>query len=162
MLLNVVPADPMDALQLAPRLRDGDKAEVRAMGHTPFNALMEAFDLPDAEVFSIIEVENEDDEEAVGEVIAMFGVSTSPDAPEHGVPWMLASPQLETYSKQFLRYCRTWVDRLQERYEVLYNLVHCQNTQGLRWLQWCGFEVQTKTKYGSGGEEFYLFTRERK
>jgi hypothetical protein len=167
MILAVVPADPMDALTLAPRMREPDKVEVTALGHTPFNALMSSFDQKDAEVFSVVEVpdEHEEDDEILEDyqpkVIAMFGVSTSEDGNNYGVPWMLASPELEQHSKQFLRHCRTWIDRLQDKYEVLYNLVHCENAQGMRWLQWCGFEIKTQRTYGQGGENFYLFIREK-
>ncbi len=158
-IVNIVQADPMDALVLAPRLRKPDVVEVTAMGSTPFKALMQSFELPNAEVYTILETKSETQE---SKVIAMFGVADSVEVPEYGVPWMLASSDLEDYSRPFLRYCKDWIDKLQDKYDVLYNMVHCQNAQGMRWLQWSGFDIKTSRTYGAGGEDFYLFIKEKK
>lgn len=158
-IVSIVQADPMDALVLAPRLRKPDVVEVTAMGSTPFKALMQSFELPNAEVYTILETKSETQE---SKVIAMFGVADSVEVPEYGVPWMLASSDLEDYSRPFLRYCKDWIDKLQDKYDVLYNMVHCQNAQGMRWLQWSGFDIKTSRTYGAGGEDFYLFIKEKK
>ena len=160
-IVSVVKATEEDAHLLAPKLRDEDLVEVIAQGHQPLEALLNAFN-PDvtknSEVWSIVEIEDGKEN-----VIGMFGSCDAPYdyLPNYGIAWMLSSPELEEYNKSFLRYCRKWVDTLQERYEVLYNLIHCQNSQGMRWLQWCGFEVKTQRKFGVGEEDFYLFTREK-
>jgi hypothetical protein len=158
-IVSIVQADPMDALVLAPRLRKPDVVEVTAMGSTPFKALMQSFELPNAEVYTILETKSETQE---SKVIAMFGVADSVEVPEYGVPWMLASSDLEDYSRPFLRYCKDWIDKIQDKYDVLYNMVHCQNAQGMRWLQWSGFDIKTSRTYGAGGEDFYLFIKEKK
>ena len=158
-IVNIVQADPMDALVLAPRLRKPDVVEVTAMGSTPFKALMQSFELPNAEVYTILETKSETQE---SKVIAMFGVADSVEVPEYGVPWMLASSDLEDYSRPFLRYCKDWIKKLEDKYDVLYNMVHCKNAQGMRWLQWCGFDIKTSRTYGAGSEDFYLFIREKK
>jgi|TARA_B100000497_G_C7694019_1_gene422994 hypothetical protein len=157
-IISVVQADPMDALVLAPRLRQPDVIEVTAMGTTPFKALMQSFELPNSEVYTILETKAETQE---SKVIAMFGVADSVEVPEYGVPWMLASRDLEDYSRPFLRYCKDWITKIENKYDVLYNMVHCQNAQGMRWLQWCGFDIKTSRTYGAGGEDFYLFIREK-
>ena len=157
-IISVVQADPMDALVLAPRLRKPDVVEVTAMGSTPFKALMQSFELPNAEVYTILETKSETQE---SKVIAMFGVADSVEVPEYGVPWMLASRDLEDYSRPFLRYCKDWITKIENKYDVLYNMVHCKNAQGMRWLQWCGFDIKTSRTYGAGGEDFYLFIREK-
>ena len=108
-IVSVVEADPMDALVLAPRLRKPDLIEVTAMGHTPFKALMQSFELPNSQVYSILETKAETQQ---SKVIAMFGVADSVEVPEYGVPWMLASNELEEYSRPFLRYCRGWIKKL--------------------------------------------------
>ena len=158
-IVSIVQADPMDALVLAPRLRKPDVVEVTAMGSTPFKALMQSFELPNAEVYTILETKSETQE---SKVIAMFGIADSVEVPEYGVPWMLASSDLEDYSRPFLRYCKDWIDKIQDKYDVLYNMVHCQNAQGMRWLQWSGFDIKTSRTYGAGGEDFYLFIKEKK
>ena len=158
-IVSIVQADPMDALVLAPRLRKPDVVEVTAMGSTPFKALMQSFELPNAEVYTILETKSETQE---SKVIAMFGVADSVEVPEYGVPWMLASSDLEDYSRPFLRYCKDWIKKLEDKYDVLYNMVHCKNAQGMRWLQWCGFDIKTSRTYGAGSEDFYLFIREKK
>lgn len=164
-IINVVKADPMDALSLSNRLREHDKIEVKAMGSTPLKSLMKSFDLPESETYAVIEtkfkVKGDKMYPLISIPIAMFGVNKCPHEEGYGVAWMLASKDLEKYSKPFLRYCRDWVEQIQQKYKVLYNLVHCNNAQGMRWLQWCGFDIKTSKKYGVGGEDFYLFIRER-
>ena len=165
-ILNVVNAEPMDALSLSDRLREHDLLEVQSMGKTPLQSLMSAFELIDSEVYSIIEIKFKEEKGNVvfkeSKVIAMFGVNQCPHLSNYGVAWMLSSCDLEKYSKPFLRYCRKWIQKIQQKYEVLYNLVHCQNAQGIRWLQWCGFDIKTSKTYGVNGEDFYLFIREKK
>ena len=158
-IVSVVKGEPSDAEELAPKLREADLIEVQAQGHTALEALMNAFNkevAKNSEVYSIIEVEGEEEN-----VIGMFGTCDSPYVEGYGVAWMLASPELEQYNKSFLRYCRTWVNKIHERYDVLYNLVHCKNSQGMRWLQWCGFNIKTQRTFGVGNEDFYLFIREK-
>jgi len=153
-MLKVVDAHYMDAIALAPRLREIDNLEVKCIGHTPESALLQGFELPEAKVLTALD----GDEEAV----LMCGVCRSDEDPEAGVIWMLASDDIDKHKKDFLRLSEPVADELSEGYKYVYNLVHKDNTKSIRWLRWNGFTVDETKVYDQGGEDFYLLTRENK
>ena len=147
-------ADLDNVHELAPKLREADLLEVTLLGLTPHESLIKGLD---GKSYSITE-HSEDKEPSV---MSMFGVSKCPHLQNYGVAWMLSSKELEQYHKPFLRFCRDWIEVMHEDYEILYNIVHSKNAQGMRWLQWCGFEIKTQRPFGFSGEDFYLFIREK-
>ena len=83
----VRPAILADCLELAPRVRVGDRKEIMASdGHSPLRALVLPFTYDDAKIYSIIGTKDEG-------VIGMFG-SNPTQLPEYGVAWLLSSEKL--------------------------------------------------------------------
>jgi hypothetical protein len=122
-------ANASDAATLAPNLRQADAREIKACsGSTPLQALTHSYQ------HSLICYTVEDDD---GTVIAMFGVAES-NRPDVGIVWMLAADRILNHRKQLIRECRTWIDRLHERFPVLWNLVDERNAVHVRWLRWLG------------------------
>ncbi len=145
-------AIPDDAYLLAPNLRNIDCLEVKAVsGHTALEGLLSSFKVPNSKVFSIVQND--------GEILGMFGVGDCSHGTGYGVPFLLASENLEKHSKEFLRHSRKWVAELEKDYSVLYNFIHTKNFVAMRWLQWCGFDVKKQMSYGIGKEPFYLFMK---
>ena len=151
-MIKMVDAHPMDAVYLAPRLRAIDALEVRCTGKTPEESLMIGFDLVRAKVLSAL---NSDEE-----VVAMCGVSESPQNPKAGVIWLLASDKFDEHKKDFLTVCKPVIEELSEGFQHVYNLVHINNTKSIRWLEWYGFTVEKHKTYEQGGEDFYLLVKE--
>ena len=124
--------------ELKENLRDMDKTEVACFKTSPEDALNNAFETDDV-TFTVVTKDNN--------VMAIFGAGVS-DAP---YIWMLGSPEVETYSKDFLKHCRKWVWSLTELYGEVSNYIHAENFICLKWLEWCGaklsnpFEIDKQT-----------------
>ena len=94
----VRPAILKDALELAPRIRKDDRAEIRASNNSsPLEALVFPFTEPNGKIYSIIGSQSEG-------VIGMFGVAKCAE-PDYGVAWLLSSEDLFRHTKQFIKEC---------------------------------------------------------
>lgn len=79
-----------------------------------------------------------------------------------GSVWLLGAQELNNYSLYFLRHCRSWVNKLQEDYIVLWNYVDARNKVHIRWLKWCGFTfLRLINNHGVEQRPFYEFERVR-
>lgn len=147
------PAKFGDCKVLAPNLRDTDKREVWASnGLSPLAALQFSFVLSE-ECNTIID-DNED-------IIGMFGVTNCGTL---GVPWLLMADESTTlgFNKEFVMQNREWVNRVQERYPMLANLVSQENTRAIKWLRLLGFKfIALRENYGVNPQPFYEFVRIR-
>lgn len=142
-------ASMQDALDLAPRMREADKQEVRAShGVGPLDALTIAFKASSSAYTMVLD----------GEIVGMFGVAPGGEEGA-GSPWMLCSDKFYEGSRQFARECREWIARLHEGYPLLYNYVDARNTRAIRWLRWCGFRFFAARPYGVEGRPFHEFCR---
>jgi hypothetical protein len=75
-----------------------------------------------------------------GRVIGMFGAAPFQiGEPGEGVAWMLASPEIASIRKTFLKEAKREVDAMHEHFHLLVNAVWKRNTVSLRWLHWLGF-----------------------
>lgn len=148
---HVRPASPSDALWLAPRLREADKAEVRAA-----SGLDPAVALDFAVRSSRPSLAMMGDQ---GGCIGLFGAAPTVD-PLAGIVWMLATDDLERHSRQFLRESRPWIGQLHRAYPLLFNFVDARNEIHIRWLRWCGFTfINRHEEFGVERRPFYEFVR---
>lgn len=105
-----------DIAILAPKMRVQDRREVYCShGVTPLEALKISFN-------NSVECNSIEDED--GNVVGMFGVS--PAGENKGVPWLLASDDLEKKKNQtsFFVGSKEWITSIQSRYQHLSNHVH--------------------------------------
>ncbi|OAM52925.1 hypothetical protein A7981_05690 [Methylovorus sp. MM2] len=94
-----------------------------------------------------------------GELLTVFGVAP---LPQDGVgsPWLLATTHFKGYSKELLRNSRRYINLMNRAYPFLYNRAHPDNKATLRWLQWCGFELEPQmVPVGISQTLFQPFTR---
>ena len=145
-----------DALELAPKMKAEDRAEILASNNaSPLRALVEPFTIEDSKIYSIIGTKDEG-------VIGMFGSCPS-QVPEYGVVWLLSSNDLYKHTRQFLKECPHWVTEMSEGFEYVYNFVDKRNWKTLKWLQFLGFEPKEEIKqYGHGKLPFLLMMKEKK
>jgi len=146
-----------DALELAPKMRKEDSAEVLASDNmSPLQALVVPFTIEGARIYSIIGTKDEG-------VIGMFGTTPSTDK-SFGVAWLLSNDKLaRNHARQFLKECPYWVSQMGDGYEHLYNFVDKRNWVALKWLQVLGFEVKEEfPKYGHQQIPFLLMMKEMK
>jgi hypothetical protein len=98
---------------------------------------------------------------ADGKPAVLFGVGPTLEKGA-GVPWLVATPEIERHPVTFYRASRRIFPKLAERYERLVNWVDARNTLSLRWLAWLGFETEGPVPFGAGGLDFYKMSWEAK
>jgi|TARA_B110001450_G_C17614167_1_gene478533 hypothetical protein len=147
-------AELKDALELAPKIRKGDRQEIMASdGATPLEALVIPFTHSKAKVYTIVGTKSEG-------VIGMFGSSPTKEK-GYGVVWLLSSEDLFKHLKQFIKECPKWVADMSKDYEHVYNFVDERNWKSLKWLQFLGFEPKQKIgDFGIGKMPFILMMKE--
>jgi hypothetical protein len=149
----VRPSAARDAIDMAPRLRVEDMAEIAAAsGRPPVEALGEGFACS-RPCFTV---------EYNGRPAAMFGVVPSPDTefPRLGVVWLLGTDAVRVFGRPFLRHSREWLVRACEGYDVVGNFVDERNTAHVRWLKWLGFTfLKRHEHFGRLGLPFMEFVK---
>lgn len=155
---RVVPAVAAHVEDLAPRLREADRREVRAAFGRPAEAILGAGFRNARRCWTVL---------AGRRPVAMFGVGRRPQ-PRVGTAWLLASEEFGRFRGQLRREGPYWVEVLMAGHDVLANFVLAENRLAIRWLTWLGFELLVLHRgAGVGGEDFWEFaafrpgTRER-
>lgn len=91
-----------------------------------------------------------------GKLVCLFGVSPAYGMKGVGVPWMLATDEINKVKKTFIKHSRSIVQQMHMDYSVLSNLAWSKNTTHIRWLRWLGFQfVEEHTLFN--GEPFLQF-----
>ncbi len=148
------PAILSDAEQLEPNLRDQDRREVTTLtGEPALQSLIHGIAMSDMPIAIV------DDDETV---LGLFGVVPTFETPKTGAVWMLASPQLFRHKRRFIRESRQWVEAMQSRYDLLFNVVDERNTIHVRWLKWCGFTFINRHQLGTPETPFLEFVRTKR
>lgn len=140
-----------DALELSKTLREEDRLEVEhASGMTAEVALRYCLAVSNI-AYAVIKE---------GRVVALMGISEDPHwDTQRGVgrPWMLASEELKTIRKSFLRDCRGYLESWLEYHGYLEGYVWTQNAVHIKWLEWLGFQFDPPAPFGINNELFMRF-----
>lgn len=148
--LAVRASRPSDAELLAPILREEDRREIdAATAERPIDALVRGVECSDP-CYTVIGMD--------GLPVVMFGVV--PDGDARGIVWLLGSEKLVEHRICFVREGRLWLDRLHERYLVLWNYIDSRNAVHVRWVSWLGFSiVRTIPNFGAARLPFHEIRR---
>ena len=143
------PARFEDCREIAPLMREQDVKEVMySHGFSPLKSLQESYRL--SQVHNSIIHED-------GSVVGMFGVA---DAGAFASPWLLGTDKIIDTRKEFIPQAIEWVNRMSDKYPLMFNFVHEDNTVSIRWLKSLGFEfIKLDKEYGVGKQPFYQFVR---
>lgn len=144
-------ATPADCLSLSGRLQEDDVLELQAgSGKSPLEALLRSTEKSKA----AWAIEHE------GVVLGIFGVGNHPFLRGWGVPWLLASDDLEKIGRPFLKGCKVYIDLMNSWYPILTNFVDMRHRSAHRWLLWLGFEpAHLFETFGAEGRPFIQYTR---
>ena len=71
---------------------------------------------------------------ADGDVMCVFGVNG-------GNVWFLNSYDFERIAFRFVRHCRKYLAQILETRDTIWNYVHEDNAKLIKWLEWCGFDI---------------------
>jgi hypothetical protein len=131
-VIRITPALEWEAQWLASHLRPEDAREVlAASGKSPEQLLPEAFALS-KHCFAI---RRKLDNSLDLNPCALFGVCDYPQAPQWGVVWLLATPQVSAVRNSVMHVAPKYLDRMGAGFETgLHCLVDSRNTLHLRWL----------------------------
>jgi hypothetical protein len=149
---KVVPATSYHVLDLAYRLREADRREIKASsGLAPEEALTLSFM---ASRKSWAAVHN-------GRCEAIFGVAPWPLTPGLGSPWMLASEAFDQIPRATVaRQTAKFVSECEREFPLLANYVDARHTKSLRWLLWAGFQVdKLDMHHGAERRPFFRFSK---
>jgi nitrite reductase/ring-hydroxylating ferredoxin subunit len=138
---------------LTGRIRRADHEEVWAVAHVDAdNALRRSFEA--SKVAWAFKSE--------GRVFAIGGVCPSTSAYSIGIPWLLASNDITDAGIFFARHSRQCVEEMHEHYLHLMNWVDARNLESIKWLDWCGFDIEEAKPYGEDRLPFHRFWKTTK
>ncbi len=148
MTLTFCKARLADALDLAPRLREMDLRELRAVtDDAPAEVLSRDIAGSDFAWAAVIG----------GRCHALFGVTSFPATPGVGIPWFLSSDIAVKFRREWLEVAPRYLDAMHAKYRTLTNAVHQENAVSIRWLRRMGFQLTEPLQIR--GEPFIVFTR---
>lgn len=144
-------ATPEDISWVVTRLRNEDREECRAM-----------WGVDPASFFSV--VGTNDDTYCIfngqGTPVALAGVAPVVSSPGVAQIWMVATPELEKHSIEFLKYSKKFIEEVIAPFRLVYNYVDARNEVHLKWLRWCGFTFINKLpRWGAEARPFYTFIK---
>ena len=84
--------------------------------------------------------------------VLLYGVV--PHEGNIGVVWMLASQDIAKEQISFLKQSKEYIKSQNEKFSLLCNYVHCDNSLAIKWLKWLGFNFEVR---GLGRKEFLFF-----
>lgn len=144
--LTYRPATVEDAVSLSGRLRHEDMVEVHlASGKSPEEVLVLSLSISEVAEAAVVD----------GEVIAIRGIGGGGGI---GVPWLLCSPEVSRWSKRMVADAIPWVAHHLQRYQMLTNMVHAENTKAIQWLRRLGFTIgDLHPEWGAGKAPFHQF-----
>jgi hypothetical protein len=138
---------------VAKHMRKADRAEVKAMsGRPPLDILLEGIDLSH-ECYALATPIKSIPCAILGIIPVQRG------AVEVGAPWMLGTDDLIKHVMHFHRGALESLNKLNERWGVLTNLVDRRNIAHIRWLHHLGFKFGNPVIAGIEQRPFLSFSR---
>ncbi len=139
-MITMLAATDGDVRELAPRLREEDRAEVVALGVDPVDGLSQSI-TGACEAWTY---------RADRQIICMAGISPLSLIGRVGVPWLLGSELVLEHRRAFLAETRRMVAHWLTLFDVLRNVVDARYQAAIRWLRWLGFEIGEPFPLGNG------------
>jgi len=133
-IVTIKPANLVDALEIAHKLRYEDIREIEALsGLTPKEAIQTSLMASQGLGKAYIAYVNESPE-------VLFGVSGS-NTIGVGHPWLLGSSAISELPIRFVRLSLRFIKEFQEIFPILTNIIDLRNTIYLKWLEHMGFRI---------------------
>lgn len=144
--MRLVPAERSHIPLIA--MRDADKRECGAFGHSPGAALENALR---GSLWALTAM-------AGDEPVAMLGVTPLSMVEGVGVPWMLGSDRIYDSSRALIRLVPPVIAEMHETFPQLENYVSTDNARAMAFLRHFDFELSGDVRI-VGGVPFQRFTR---
>jgi hypothetical protein len=147
--VEILPATPVHARELAARLRPRDLAEVEASGVDPEEDLLRGVEVSEWARTALV----------AGRVAAMWGVIRLGLLNPTGCVWFLTSPDVERVPVRLMRQARIEIAEMQAVFPVLATMMHARHDQARRFVERIGFEVLPAVAVPVTGELFHPIRR---
>ena len=148
--VSVRPSVHADALHIGNNMRQADRDEMFALlGETNMVKVVTRQITSCTECYTILKNDRP---------IAVFGLCEM----EMGIAsiGLLSTDELLSIKLKFMRQCKKWVKSFNADYNLLFNVVGCENLLHVTWLKWLGFTFLRRIPgHGKSGEDFYEFAR---
>ena len=149
--VEVVPAALKHVADIAPRVRECDRAEIWAQMNLGIAEALElAIGTDSSENYACML----DDA-----VVALFGcVDVSEYTGERsGVLWMIGTDDIYDNADLFHEHTAKWLQLFRARFDHISNWVDSRNTKAVKWIGSVGFDVEDPIPYGPDGVPFHHF-----
>lgn len=128
------PTTAADILDLAPRLREADLEEIKALtGLGPLEALALGLFQSDTCITCV---------SAEGVIVGVCGIAPYDDGETASV-WFLTAPEIAQHIRELAVKGKEWLDQQNSIYPILMNYVTEDNTVHLRLIKYLGFTLGT-------------------
>jgi hypothetical protein len=138
--VTVEPAHPRHINRIANRMREADRIEAAAWGHTPKAALRGSLRASTVAWTAM----------ADGVPVAMFGVAPISAMDRLGTPWMLGTDDVEAQARAVLRLGPRFLAAIEREFPRLENRVSADNHVSIGWLRRLGFAFDDEIVYVRG------------
>ena len=150
---SIRPSTLQDVVEVADNMREEDAAEVYAVsGDTPKGGLLYCYLISKPCVTMT---------SRHGHLMGMYGVI--PERDGVGRIWMLGRKEMTTDKLDkisFLKQARIQIEKLNQKYKLLFNQVDARNQVHVDWIRWMGFTIiKRHPHWGYEGRPFYEFVR---
>ena len=143
---------PGDIEHIAENIRPIDAKEALCMtGHSPIEAIKLSVDRSDAVRVA----------EYNSEPVAIFGIAPQALLSFDGVIWLVGTTNFKLVRKTFIKLSKETIEFLLTYYPTAVNYVLAENKETIKWLKWCGAELEAAVPYGKGKELFHRFALRR-
>ncbi len=133
---------------LAAHMRVADVAEVlAASGKRPIDAIRSGLERSSHSVAALVD----------GVPVCVLGVGRKSALSDIGVPWMLATPDLDQNALGLMRRAPAALAEMLSHYGTLENYVDERNVVSARWLRRLGFQLEAPAPFGVSGLPFHRF-----
>ncbi len=144
--VEIVVARPRHVGTIAARMRDIDREECEAFGHSPKMALRMGLWYSRNAWTAMVD----------GRPEAMFGLVETSALTGAGSPWFLGTDEVYRHGKALLSWGPAFVSIIRDSSPRAANLVSANNTKAIRLLKKWGFDVKPETET-HGGVDFRKF-----
>jgi hypothetical protein len=145
-VIQFLPADTIDFLEVAGDLSLANRRECEAMGLDPGVAVANTFHA--SEITYAIRID--------GATVGLYGLCPTPHY-DTGCPWMVGTEEMPIAGLALLRHARGITQEFLTRYPRLENYVDARNQRLLRALMWVGFDIDPPIPVGPDYLPFHRY-----
>lgn len=143
----LVPATQGHCLDITPRLRCADVAEIAALTDDATLAIDRSRRNSPIAMTWLVN----------GTPACIFGVAAGSLLDSTGRPWLVSSDDVPAFPMTFLRACKRMLPEITAMFPHLENYVDSRYALAVRWLQWMGFTIHPAEPLGPFGVPFHRF-----